>query len=173
MPGDGGLPRLPLVVLCLSGFGLGLAPAMPGTVASLAVALALWALPTSTLAFVLMTAALVVFGSWATLRFAGALTTEGGHGDPGWVVSDELAGQGLACLGVLPAVVGWPATDAWPAFAAAFVLFRLFDILKPGLVGAMDRKPGGYGVLMDDVVAGVLAGVLTLAGTLAWSMLIG
>ncbi|MFQ3591629.1 MAG: phosphatidylglycerophosphatase A [Gemmataceae bacterium] len=69
--------------------------------------------------------------------------------DPEWVVIDEAAGQWLALAG-LPAF-------GWLGLALAFALFRLFDILKPGPVGWADRRPGATGVMLDDLVAGLLA----------------
>jgi phosphatidylglycerophosphatase A len=54
----------------------------------------------------------------------------------------------------------------WPGWVAAFVLFRLFDITKPGPVGWADRRGDALGVMLDDVIAGVFAavGVVILAG---------
>ncbi|MDA1196193.1 MAG: phosphatidylglycerophosphatase A, partial [Planctomycetota bacterium] len=139
----------PWAVLCLTAFGLGLVPAAPGTVASLAVAAALLWLPGSATAFVGLALFLLIFGCWATLALAGGLGSAGRkHGDPGWVVSDEVAGQAIATLGVLPAI------HDWRLALLAFVLFRLFDIAKPGPVGAAERRPVAWGVLLDDLVAG-------------------
>ena len=64
------------------------------------------------------------------------------------VVIDELAGQWIVLL-VVPL--------DWRWWLAAFVSFRLFDIVKPGPVRMAERLPGGLGVMADDVVAGVLA----------------
>ena len=76
-------------------------------------------------------------------------------GDPGWVVIDEVAGQWVAMLGL---------RGSRPAgLIAAFALFRLLDIAKPGPVGWVDRRPGPLGVMGDDVVAGAIAAAL-LAG---------
>ena len=161
MPADLRAREAPFAVLCLSGFGLGLAPFMPGTVASLAVAVLLWLVPTSATAFVALAVAGLVFGCWATLQFGHTVSGKDDHGDPGWVVSDEVAGQALACLGALPA------TGDWIAIAVAFVSFRILDILKPGPIGWMEKKPGGFGVLMDDVVAGGFAALVTLGVALA------
>ena len=76
-----------------------------------------------------------------------------GKKDASEVVIDELAGQWIALL-VVPL--------DWRWWLAAFVLFRLFDIVKPGLVRMAERLPGGLGVMADDVVAGVLAAALLL-----------
>ena len=90
-----------------------------------------------------------------------------GDPDPGHVVIDEVAGQWVALLpvgfGAAQAGVGYGAL--WPGWVAAFVLFRLFDIWKPGPVGWADRQQGASGVMMDDIIAGVMAavGVMILA----------
>lgn len=88
--------------------------------------------------------------------------------DPSEIVIDEVAGQWIALLPVV--FGGWhagvPLTALWPGWIAAFVLFRLFDIWKPGPVGWADRRGGALGVMLDDVIAGVFAGlgVMLMAG---------
>jgi phosphatidylglycerophosphatase A len=139
-------------------FGLGLSPVMPGTVGSLLPVVALWIFPTAPVSALSLLALLFVFGVGVTLKFADLAKGPDGHGDPGWVVSDEVAGQAVACIPVVLLDGGWP------GLLMAFVLFRLFDIWKPGPVGRAERLPGPMGVLMDDVVAGVLAAILTAAG---------
>ncbi len=133
--------------LIASGLGTGYAPKAPGTVGSLAAlvpgaALLLgppWALP---LAILLVTFA----GLWA---IAPACGTD----DPGWVVVDEFAGQWMALLPLAsPSPLG---------LLAAFLLFRLLDITKPGPIGWADRQHGAAGVMADDLIAGgIAAGIL-------------
>jgi phosphatidylglycerophosphatase A len=83
----------------------------------------------------------------------------GEQGDPGWIVIDEFAGQWIAMLGL--------GRISLFGVIAAFVLFRCFDIIKPGPVGWADRKDGAVGVMADDVVAGLItASLLFLAGIL-------
>lgn len=72
---------------------------------------------------------------------------------------DEVAGQWITLL-VVP--------FDWRWWIAAFVAFRLFDILKPGPVRLAERLPGGYGVMADDIVAGALAAACLLA--LQWAL---
>ena len=74
---------------------------------------------------------------------------------------DEVAGQWIAIWPVLfgAAHVGAPVLDLWPGWVAAFVLFRLFDIWKPSLVGRMDRRGDVTGLMLDDVVAGIFAAI--------------
>lgn len=86
--------------------------------------------------------------------------------DPSECVIDELAGQWLACAFCVFTLGGRMPVDhiSVPAFALAFVLFRLFDIWKPWPVGWADREiKGGLGVMTDDAIAGLMAGVLVLA----------
>jgi len=85
-----------------------------------------------------------------------------GKKDDGRIVIDEVAGQLLT----LAPALAWAREDAFfPALVTGFVLFRLFDITKPGPVRWAERGlPGGLGVMADDVVAGVLAAALLAAG---------
>lgn len=86
--------------------------------------------------------------------------------DPSEIVVDELAGQWIALL--FPAAAFWWmgkedwAITAYPGWMAAFVFFRLFDISKPWLAGRADRKGGPEGVMMDDIWAGLFAGVMVI-----------
>ncbi|MEL6608970.1 MAG: phosphatidylglycerophosphatase A [Pseudomonadota bacterium] len=102
-------------------------------------------------------------GHWATAQMVGP-----GHSDPSEVVIDELVGQWIALLPVawMYGAVG-AAPVIWWASAAAFGLFRLFDIAKPGPVGAADRRGDVTGVMLDDVIAGVFAAVIVGAGLIA------
>ncbi len=129
--------------LVASGFGSGFCPIAPGTagsLAALAIGVALfWASP-----WLLAAAALVASagGVWA-VRASEA------KGDPGWIVIDEFAGQWVAMLGL--------GTLSPLGLLAAFALFRLFDIWKPGPVGWADRWHTPAGVMADDVIAGAMA----------------
>lgn len=163
-PPDDEAPEARCGVLLLSAFGLGLSPVLPGTVASLATAGLLWVIADSgMLAFLAGVALLAIAACVVTLRFAGQVAGPEGRGDPGWVVSDEVAGQAVACLGVLPCL------GNGELMAAAFVLFRLFDMLKPPPVSTLERLHGARGILYDDLAAGVLAAAVTLVlGLTGW-----
>ena len=132
-----------------SGGGIGYAPVAPGTVASAAalpVGMALyWVSPWLLLGVALLT---IVAGVWA-------IQAAGIDDDPGWVVIDEYAGQWIALLGLGALSIA--------GVAAAFLLFRLFDVTKLGPVGWADRRHDAIGVMADDVIAGVLAALLLLA----------
>lgn len=140
------LDRLALEVARVSYAGR--SPVAPGTVGSaVAVLAAPWLFLPLQPGWRLLVLVLLFFGgAWAAGRAALRL----GRCDPGCVVIDEVLGQWVAMLpfGVL---------SPW-GMAAAFVLFRLFDIVKPWPVGASeDWLPGGYGIMVDDVVAGACA----------------
>lgn len=81
--------------------------------------------------------------------------------DPSEIVIDEVVGQWIALMPVFigAAHAGVSALALWPGWIAAFVLFRLFDITKPGPVGWADRKDNATGVMLDDVIAGLLAAI--------------
>ncbi len=133
-----------LARLVASGGGVGFLPHAPGTWGSAAAALAGAALLSigGRPALAAGAAAAAGAGLWAIPR-------AGGEADPGWVVIDEVAGQWLAMLPLRRASAG--------GVLAAFGLFRLLDIAKPGPVAAIDRVPGRMGVMGDDIAAGLAA----------------
>ncbi len=143
--------------MVLAGFGPGYAPWMPGTVASLATAIPLAFIPANGLGVAVCTAVALI-ASVLTVVFLhrrwSQLSID--SDDPGWVVMDEVAGQAIAMMGAL-ALVQQVNVPSWIAAAAAFTLFRVFDISKIGPVKWAERLHGATGVLLDDVVAGVLA----------------
>jgi phosphatidylglycerophosphatase A len=131
-----------------TGFGLGLLPVAPGTWASLAALPAAWLIAGAAgrVGLAVAAVAVLVVGVWA----AGACVRDGGVEDPGAVVIDEIAGQWLVLLAVEPSLIG---------YGIGFVLFRVFDILKPWPVSWADRDvKGGVGVMLDDVLAAAYAG---------------
>ena len=140
----------PLAKLLATWFGSGLLPGAPGTWGSLA------ALPFAALfvwlggawALSAATVAAFVVGVWASGRHA----ADAGREDPGSAVIDEVAGQWLALI---------PAALDWRLFVVAFVAFRAADILKPWPARAAERLRGGVGIMADDIVAGVYAGIVT------------
>ncbi|MFO1027580.1 MAG: phosphatidylglycerophosphatase A [Acetobacteraceae bacterium] len=125
------------------------------------------------MAALLTGAVMLLVSPWLVL-LAAALATGAGvlalrrvrvEGDPGWVVIDEFAGQWLALVALPgPSVVG---------LVAAFALFRVLDIAKPGPVGWADRQHGIFGIMMDDVIAGAIVAVVLGVVRLAWPRLLG
>jgi phosphatidylglycerophosphatase A len=106
------------------------------------------------------TLAVTALGFWSVSR--DMATRAPSDTDPSEIVIDEVAGQWLALLA--PSLGFWMAgldswNFPWPGWVGAFVLFRLFDISKPWLVGRADRMGGTLGVMLDDLVAGVFAGI--------------
>ncbi len=144
-------------------FGAGYLRPAPGTWGSLAALPAAWALHV-TGGFALLaygTLLAFVLGWWATER-----ETHGQQDrDPPEIVIDEVAGQWIALWPVSFGAVamGVDIHRLWPGWIVAFLGFRLFDIWKPGPVGRADRRGDSLGVMLDDVIAGILAAVLVLA----------
>ena len=139
--------------------GAGLLPWAPGTWGSLAALPLAWALHLAFGAAGVLAAIPVVFfaGWWA----AEALARRTADHDPGYIVVDEVAGQ-LVVLAALP-------PDAL-LYGIAFVLFRLFDIAKPALIGWADRHVGGgLGVMLDDLFAGTCGAAVLFAVTRFWT----
>lgn len=154
-------------------FGIGTMRPAPGTWGSLA------ALP---LAWVIY-----VFGGWIAL--AGGIlvaviaghwaikqeTARSGEHDAAEIVIDEVAGQWVA---LMPVAYGASYANAdilalWPGWVVAFAAFRLFDITKPWLVGRADRKHSAWGVIEDDLWAGLFAALFViLLGVLAHVVLL-
>jgi phosphatidylglycerophosphatase A len=134
--------RLNGSALLASGLGAGYVPRAPGTAASLLALVAgagLMRLPAPVLP------AAVAAASLAGLR---AVHLASGGADAGWVVIDEVAGQWLALVGLArPRLTG---------LLAAFALFRVLDVAKPGPIGWADRQAGAAAVMGDDLIAGGL-----------------
>ena len=128
-------------------FWTGLSPKAPGTIGSLAALPFGYALMYYGGRFYLMIGIVAVFviGTVATHLYC----TQTGRTDPGEVVIDEVAGQWIPLL-----VAGFNPLY----YAIAFVLFRLFDIWKPWPIGWLDQRvKGAFGVMVDDIAAGLAA----------------
>ena len=105
---------------------------------------------------------LLPVGIWAGNR---ALEDFGAK-DPKQFVLDEAGGQMIACLGALPMLqASW---NLWINIAAAFVLFRLLDIIKPPPIRQAERLPGGWGIMADDLIAAIIAGGVVAAVNLIY-----
>jgi len=139
------LVRHPVHALAF-GFGAGLAPRAPGTVGSLlALPVYLVLAPFSAPGYLVLLVVLLLIGVWATGRCEREL---GVHDHPG-IVFDEIVGQLIA---LFPAPVHW----FW--LLTGFGLFRLFDIWKPWPIRWLNHRiPGGWGIMLDDVAAGIAA----------------
>ncbi len=134
------------------GFGAGLAPVAPGTFGTLvAVPIELLLRPLALGARIGVVVAICLIGIWLCGESARRLDA---HDHPG-IVWDEIAGYLLAMLA---------APAGWPWIVTGFLLFRLFDIVKPWPIRELDHGiGGGAGIMLDDIVAGLFAGALLLA----------
>ncbi len=156
-------------------FGLGYIEPGPGTWTSLAAALVWFPIARLTpqftwQAFSIGTATLVaaLLVTFVGIPASTTVARESGRKDPGFVTIDELAGQWFA-LAVLPYAMfvanelhHRPVWSHWTRdltlyTVAGFALFRLFDIWKPFPVRKLEQLPGGTGIMVDDLAAGVLA----------------
>lgn len=157
-------PRL--ILWIAQGFGSGRAPVAPGTFGSL-VGLAWFALlawPGNTTLLVLATAV----GCLAAVPLCARAEQILRRKDPGSVVLDEIVAVPLCYLGVWgveilrlghgPALGAFVDGSGGLWTAAGFVTFRLLDALKPGFIGSCQSLPGGWGVVADDVAAGLVTG---------------
>jgi|YNPNPStandDraft_1061719.scaffolds.fasta_scaffold21293_3 phosphatidylglycerophosphatase A len=128
-------------------FGVGYFPLAPGTLASLLVVLArffLWPSPASLGLEIGVFLILSVAGTWASHLYA----QQANRDDPRQIVIDEVSGQ-FAVLMALPVS---PFN-----FSLAFFLFRFLDIVKPFPIRQTEKIKGGWGIMADDLVAGLLA----------------
>jgi phosphatidylglycerophosphatase A len=140
-------------VVLATWFGAGLLPFMPGSWGSLAALPCAWAIHSlwGTTGLTLAVAMIFALGWWAAETVARASPIK----DPGAIVIDEIAGQWLVLL---------PAPLDPLAYTAAFALFRIFDIWKPWPVRWADRHVhGGLGIMLDDLLAAIYAGLVLLA----------
>lgn len=127
--------------------GVGWLPFAPGTWGSLAVLPLWWFIrPRGLGVYSLLVLALTLAGLWS----AGSAAETLGRRDHPAIVIDEAAGQLLALAWLAP---------SWPAGLLGFLLFRVLDILKPWPLKALEHLPGGFGVMADDLAAGLLAGL--------------
>ena len=152
--------------LAASCFGLGRLPLAPGTWGSLppAVIFALmWHFGVSALLISIVMAALILAGSVVCVKCAPAVIAVTGKSDPREVVADEFAGQAVTFLAVPFLFTGKvSSSQIWAIAVLGFLLFRLFDIVKPWPIRRLEKLPAGWGVLTDDLLAGVYAGIALL-----------
>ena len=150
--------RITLARWLATWFGCGLSPRAPGTVGSVgAVPLHLLFCLTPGPVHAVLVVLVAAVGVWAAQHYA----TDCGETDPQRVVIDEVAGTVIAMGMVRAAPIG--------VQLAALVAFRVFDIWKPGPIRKLEHlQPVGVGIMFDDLLAGVFAGLLVWAG---WALL--
>ena len=143
--------------LIATGFGAGFSPIAPGTAGSLVGLALFWPLQwTGPWVQIAATVAAYFAGVAASSRLARRL----GRKDPGAAVVDEVVGMWLSLL-FLPFT---PVTAI-----AGFVLFRILDVFKPWPARQLEALPGGWGIMTDDVMAGIYANLLLRAGLRAFA----
>jgi phosphatidylglycerophosphatase A len=135
--------------------GCGLSPVAPGTAGSVAAVAVAWGLHSAfgwrPWTFAALAAVLLLPAIWA----AGVTAAARGSGDPQIVVVDEVIGQWVTLAGAT-------ALD-WRAWLAAFLLFRVFDVVKPFPLRRLERMHGGVGIVADDIGAGIYAALMLYA----------
>lgn len=139
-----------LIRIFVTGFGAGYLPIAPGTWGSALGMLIAWVAfpetPALLAATIILSAIAVPAASRAETLFS--------KKDDGRIVVDEIAGYWVSVL-FLPHTI--------PVFVGAFFLFRLFDVLKPLGISRTQNLPGGWGIVVDDLLAGALANVVLQA----------
>lgn len=144
-PSRAGMKTGAALQLLATGAGLGYLPLAPGTAGSLlGAALCFPLLYVPWPVYLGATLVLIAIAVWASGRMAADL----GRPDPPQVVIDEIAGMWLAAIALPPTLYD---------LTAVFLLFRLMDAVKPGPIPRLERLRGGFGIVADDVVAGLLA----------------
>lgn len=140
------MDRLTRILLSL--FGLGFLPLCPGTWGTAGAVAIAYLLPAGP-AWPLAAAAVLLASSLSTIALGPRAERVSGRKDPGFVVLDEVAGYLVTVAALSKPDPVW--------LAAGFVLFRITDIVKPWPARRIERLPGGVGVLVDDLVAGLYA----------------
>ena len=159
-----------LRLMALTAGGTGLIKPASGTWGSLPPVLLAFLLGLTGLSWPIQIAMalLAVLGTWGCVAMGAWAEAKWKRHDPGEVVLDEVAGQALALL-LLP----WPLLEpsvTWLAIACGlgFVTFRLFDIIKPPPIRGLQRFPCGWGIVLDDLAAGIAAAALCWVVLLAF-----
>jgi len=129
--------------------GVGYMPIAPGTFASFGMILLYkyWLYEWSWPIYLGLAIPFYAWGVWSSSVYSAHIKRE----DPGTVVIDEALGQYLALFTLSP---------TWPLLITSFLLFRFFDILKPLFIKKAERFHAGWGIMLDDIVAGVYTSIL-------------
>lgn len=142
-----------------TGFGTGLSPVAPGSVGTL-LGIPIYLALAGCHRLVFLSG--IVLISAVAVYVSGAFETASGQKDPGRIVIDEIAGFQVALFLVAPTLLH---------VVAGYVLFRFFDIVKPYPAKLCETKlPGGYAVVMDDIIAGIYANIVLQIAILLWGI---
>jgi len=149
-----------IILFFVTGFYVGYFPRLPGTAGTLVAipfSLGINRMASVSLPLALLTLVTAISCAiWLSTRGAVIL----GQRDPGIIVIDEIVGFMIANFGAPPSVA---------IVTLAFVLFRFFDIMKPFPMSKLEKLPGGAGIVLDDVMAGLYT-FLVLRLILAWGL---
>ena len=147
--------------LMITGLGTGLAPVAPGTFGTLPGVAIAWGLDhaygeRSHVFLAILTVVLLGFGCRQTAFTLRVFQSK----DPGAFVLDEVVGYLVTAL----IAFAWIGSFGWVGHAWAFVLFRIFDVSKAWPTNRLERIPGAIGIMLDDVMAGIWAGIVMVLG---------
>jgi phosphatidylglycerophosphatase A len=157
--------------LLTSCFGLGWLPLVPGSWGSLPPAIIFWLVYYFGGSWVLALSLMVllfVAGSVVCIKFTDSAVAATGKKDPDEVVADEVAGQASTFM-AMPLLTHSPSVNQIVTIAVlGFFLFRLFDTVKPWPSYRLEELPAGWGILADDLMAGVYAGIALVIAAKFW-----
>ena len=136
-------------IFLATGMGLGFSPLAPGTMGALGGCVIAFFLRQYSVYHVLILMLLILLFFFLGVHSSNKLEKDWGK-DPSKVVIDEVVGMWISM---------WLIPSGWIYTFAAFVLFRFFDIYKPFFIREMEKLRGGWGIMMDDVLAGIYANV--------------
>jgi len=157
--------------LLTSCFGLGWLPVAPGSWGSLPSAI-IFGLACyfggSVAILVSLMVALIAAGSFVCVKFSNVAVAATGNEDPNEVVADEIAGQALTFLAMPLIMADVSGYQIVSIVALGYFLFRLFDTVKPWPSYRLEELPAGWGILADDLMAGVYAGIALFISAKIW-----
>jgi phosphatidylglycerophosphatase A len=161
-PSEPPMPTPLLRFRLLTTFGLGHLPISgtwgslpPPIIAGILIAIGLGPIESPGIYHIILLAILLVFSA-ACILYGDHAEARFGSKDPGQVVADETAAQCIPLMFLPAAALATPALTAFTIFYA-FIAFRIFDIVKPWPARTIQATPGGWGILLDDLIAGVYA----------------
>lgn len=136
-------------------FTVGFVPFAPGTFGALAALVFWYFMPTISLnLYILFLIIFILFSVWVSskaIENKKSLKNDKKHNDPSWIVIDEAVG---VLITIIPLYIY---SFSWIKLLIAFILFRFFDILKPYPIKKIEKLPKGWGIIFDDVLAGIYA----------------